>query len=92
MTEENETLEDVIVRLENDIVNGKWIEGLYSDIDVKMMPALVKQANNKYPEMNLRLVKRFKDLGTSIQKTIGDGIQSSRFIVNVLTDTIPHFM
>ncbi|MDD9332765.1 MAG: YopJ/AvrA family T3SS effector serine/threonine acetyltransferase [Bartonella sp.] len=92
ITEENETLEDVIVRLENDIVNGKWIEGLYSDIDVKMMPALVKQANNKYPEMNLRLVKRFKDLGTSIQKTIGDGIQSSRFIVNVLTDTIPHFM
>ncbi|ATO57101.1 hypothetical protein [Bartonella sp. 1-1C] len=40
ITEKNETLEDLIIRLENDIFNGKWIEEIYSDIDFKMMPAL----------------------------------------------------
>ncbi|AQX21088.1 YopJ -like peptidase, Cysteine peptidase, MEROPSfamily C55 [Bartonella sp. CDC_skunk] len=92
IAEGNETLEDLIIRLENDIFNGKWIEEIYSDIDFKMMPALIKQANNKYPEMNLRLVTTFEDLRASVQKTIGDGIQSSRFIVNVLTDVMPHFV
>ncbi|CBI76642.1 Effector protein yopJ (Virulence factor yopJ) [Bartonella clarridgeiae 73] len=96
ITEENdiarEALEGLITRLESDIIDGSWMTKGYMDIDFKMMPALVKQANNKYPEMNLKLAMTFEDLCVSVQKTIDDGIQSSRFITNILNRSMPHFV
>ncbi|WP_236823844.1 MULTISPECIES: YopJ/AvrA family T3SS effector serine/threonine acetyltransferase [unclassified Bartonella] len=87
-----EVLEGVITRLENDITDGSWIRKDYVSIDFKMMPALIKQANSKYPAMNLKLAMTSEDLCLSIKTTINDGVQSSRFITDVLNGSIPHFV
>ncbi|EJF79682.1 YopJ/AvrA family T3SS effector serine/threonine acetyltransferase [Bartonella doshiae] len=87
---DDETLESIIARLENDITNGNWIDTFYGKIDLKMMPALVKQANKKYPQMKLKFSPTPEDIPTLIKNTIDDGIQSSRIIVNLEDDAI-HF-
>ncbi|UTO27847.1 YopJ/AvrA family T3SS effector serine/threonine acetyltransferase [Bartonella harrusi] len=87
---EDEPLESIIVRLENDIANGHWIDTLYGTIDLKMMPALVDQANKKYPEMKLQFAVTPEDIPTFVKNTIDGGIQSSRMIVN-LDDNQVHF-
>ncbi|MDD9329518.1 MAG: YopJ/AvrA family T3SS effector serine/threonine acetyltransferase, partial [Bartonella sp.] len=75
--------ENIITELESNINNNYWSNINYAEIDFKMMPALIKQANNKYPEMNLTLIKEPRDFVKSIQKTIKNGINSSRYIVNI---------
>ncbi|WP_074381080.1 YopJ/AvrA family T3SS effector serine/threonine acetyltransferase [Bartonella doshiae] len=87
---DDETLESIIARLENDITSGNWIDTFYGKIDLKMMPALVKQANKKYPQMKLKFSPTPEDIPTLIKNTIDDGIQSSRIIVNLEDDAI-HF-
>ncbi|EJJ3932093.1 YopJ family type III secretion system effector serine/threonine acetyltransferase [Salmonella enterica] len=86
----NEELQNIIVQLETDIADGSWFHKNYSNMDVKIMPALVMQANNKFPEMNLNFVKSPQDLSIEIKNTIEHGVESSRFIVNMGEDGI-HF-
>ncbi len=47
-----------------------------------MMPALVDQANRKYPEMNLKLAMTPDDFALALKETLENGIKSSRLIVN----------
>ncbi len=47
-----------------------------------MMPALVDQANRKYPEMNLKLTTPPDGFALALKDTLESGIKSSRFIVN----------
>ncbi|GAB1845966.1 type III secretion system YopJ family effector YopP [Achromobacter xylosoxidans] len=86
----NDKLEKIITQLESDILNGSWIDKNYSDMDVKLMPALVMQANNKFPEMNLNFVTSPEDLSIEVKNTIDSGVESSRFIVNMGQDGV-HF-
>ncbi|ATO56933.1 YopJ/AvrA family T3SS effector serine/threonine acetyltransferase [Bartonella sp. 1-1C] len=79
----NEALANVITDLERDIADIYWPDINYIERDVKMMDALIRQANNKYPEMNLTLIKEPRDLVASIKKTIKNRIKSSRYIINV---------
>ncbi|CBI75931.1 Effector protein yopJ (Virulence factor yopJ) [Bartonella clarridgeiae 73] len=87
----NASLENIITDLENDIANNYWHNRVYAERDFKMMPALVKQANDKYPEMNLKLIKEPIDFVSSFKKTIKKGIQSSRYIVSAGGDYQSHF-
>ncbi|EJF80003.1 Virulence factor yopJ [Candidatus Bartonella washoeensis] len=79
----SEELKSIIKDLEKDIVNGQWLKTYYADIDLRMMPALVEQANAKYPELNLQLAMTPEKLALSIKETVNEGVQSSRFIVNI---------
>uniref|UniRef100_UPI0035CFC3AD YopJ family acetyltransferase n=1 Tax=Bartonella sp. AP58NXGY TaxID=3243498 RepID=UPI0035CFC3AD len=45
-------LKDIIAGLEQHNADGSWIKNYYDILDLYMMPALVDQANRKYPEMN----------------------------------------
>ncbi|EJF82550.1 hypothetical protein MCU_01408 [Bartonella elizabethae Re6043vi] len=45
------------------------------------MPALVEQANSKYPEMHLQLVTSSHHFALALKDTLEKGIQSSRFII-----------
>lgn len=89
-TSNNELLENIIARLENDIADGSWANTKYASTDIEMMPALANQANNKYPEINLKVVMTPKDLPMAIKETIDDGVECSRFIIN-LGDNGIHF-
>ncbi|WP_317992854.1 YopJ/AvrA family T3SS effector serine/threonine acetyltransferase [Bartonella gliris] len=80
---EDDALESIIAHLENDIATGEWINTLYGKVDLKMMPALVKQANEKYPQMELKFSATPEDIPKLIRNTIDNGIQSSRVIVNL---------
>nr|WP_025153471.1 YopJ family acetyltransferase [Morganella morganii] len=53
----NDEIKNIIIQLETDIADNSWYHKDYSAIDMDIMPALVTQANNKYPEMNLNFVK-----------------------------------
>ncbi|WP_455465890.1 YopJ/AvrA family T3SS effector serine/threonine acetyltransferase [Bartonella sp. B39] len=75
-------LKDIIITLENDIISGYWIIADYEDIDLKMMPALVEQANLKYPGMHLKFALTPHNFILSLKETIESGIKSSRYIVN----------
>ncbi|HIE3548347.1 TPA: type III secretion system YopJ family effector YopP [Yersinia enterocolitica] len=86
----NEELKNIITQLETDIADGSWFHKNYSRTDVKVMPALVTQANNKYPEMNLNFVTSPLDLSIEIKNVIENGVGSSRFIINMGEDGI-HF-
>ncbi|MBQ0956609.1 YopJ/AvrA family T3SS effector serine/threonine acetyltransferase [Serratia symbiotica] len=86
----DESLKSIITRLENDISDGSWIYTNYVSTDIKMMPALVDQANNKYPEMNLKFITTPQDLPIAIKNAIDDGIESSRLITN-MGDRGTHF-
>ncbi|MHC8397962.1 YopJ/AvrA family T3SS effector serine/threonine acetyltransferase [Pseudomonas sp. MDT1-17] len=81
-TSSNEFLETNIARLESDIADGSWINTQYALADIEVMPALVNQANNKYPGINLEFVMTPQDLPTAIKKAIDGRIESSRFIIN----------
>ncbi|EMW0229962.1 YopJ family type III secretion system effector serine/threonine acetyltransferase [Salmonella enterica] len=86
----NEELKNIIAQLETDIADGSWPHKDYSKMDLKIMPALVMQANNKFPEMNLNFVRSPQDLSIEIKNTIEHGVESSRFIINLGEDGI-HF-
>ncbi len=73
----NEELKNIITQLETDISDGSWFHKNYSRMDVEVMPALVIQANNKYPEMNLNLVTSPLDLSIEIKNVIENGVRSS---------------
>lgn len=74
-----EELKKIITQLENDISDGSWYHKDYSGMDVRIMPELVIQANNKYPEMNLKFVTSPQEFEEKIDHCIG----SSRFIINM---------
>ncbi|WP_345097244.1 YopJ family acetyltransferase, partial [Bartonella acomydis] len=78
----HEELSRVISDLENDITSGRWINAYYANIDLRMMPALVEKANQKYPEMHLKLAMSPEELPQAIKEDIENGVQSSRYIVN----------
>lgn len=86
----NETLENIIQKLEEDLENGDWIKKNYAKNDVKIMPALIIQANNKYSEIHLNFVPSPWDLSVEIKKTIEQGVESAKFIIN-LGDNGIHF-
>lgn len=86
----NEELKNIIAQLETDIADGSWPHKDYSEMDLKIMPALVMQANNKLSEMNLNFVRSPQDLSIEIKKAIELGVESSRFIINMGVDEI-HF-
>ncbi|AZE56934.1 Type III secretion injected virulence protein (YopP,YopJ) [Pseudomonas synxantha] len=86
----NEKLISIITQLEADIADGSWPRKNYSTMDLKIMPALVMQANSKFPEMNLNFVKSPKDLCIELKNAIEHGVESSRFIINMGEDGI-HF-
>ncbi|MBB4076275.1 YopJ family protease [Bartonella fuyuanensis] len=77
-----EELKDIIAGLEQHNADGSWIKNYYDILDFYMMPALVEQANHKYPEMNLKLAMTPDDFARSLKETLENGIKSSRLIVN----------
>ncbi|MCZ2158726.1 YopJ/AvrA family T3SS effector serine/threonine acetyltransferase [Bartonella sp. 220] len=81
---QHEKLQEIIAELESDIADGKWFKGghHYAETDLKLMPALIDQANRKYQGLNLKLVTTSQDLSQSIKEAIKNGISSSRLIVN----------
>ncbi len=79
---DHEKLKSVISRLESDLASDLWIDGDYAELDLEMMPSLIKQANFKYPEMNLKFVRRPENFSLSLKETLDNGVQSSRYIVN----------
>ncbi|WP_208436978.1 YopJ/AvrA family T3SS effector serine/threonine acetyltransferase [Bartonella taylorii] len=78
----HEKLKSVISKLESDLASDLWIDGDYAELDLEMMPSLVKQANLKYPEMKLKFVRGPEEFPLSLKETLDSGIQSSRYIVN----------
>lgn len=79
----NEELTNIITQLEVDVADKTCFNKDYSSTDIKIMPALVIQANNKYPEMNLNFSASPQDFAAEIKTTIEQGVKSSRFIVNI---------
>ncbi|WP_375650504.1 YopJ/AvrA family T3SS effector serine/threonine acetyltransferase [Bartonella sp. OT172YNZD] len=79
---DREELKNIIARLEDDISTGRWFSADYASIDLKLMPALVEQANRKYPEMHLQLVASSHDFALKLKEAIENGVQSSRFIIH----------
>ncbi|WP_139412394.1 YopJ/AvrA family T3SS effector serine/threonine acetyltransferase [Bartonella mastomydis] len=75
-------LKDIITGLEQHNADGSWIKNYYDILDLYMMPALVDQANRKYPEMNLKLAIPPDGFALALKDTLESGIKSSRFIVN----------
>ncbi|EJF78622.1 hypothetical protein MCO_00607 [Bartonella sp. DB5-6] len=88
----HEELQDIIAGLERDIADGNWLRNsyYYASTDLKMMPALIDQANRKYQGLNLKLITTSEDLVFSIKEAMHNGVQSSRYIVNT-TDRGIHF-
>lgn len=84
----NEELKNIIIHLETDIADNSWYHKDYSAIDMDIMPALVTQANNKYPEMNLNFVKSPWDIFSEIKKATECEIENFRLIVNMGEDRI----
>ncbi|MDH0354264.1 YopJ family acetyltransferase [Morganella sp. GD04133] len=64
----DEKLKNIIIQLENDIADNSWYNNSYSMKDMEIMPALVIQANDKYPEMNLNFVESPQYLSEEIKK------------------------
>ncbi|WP_375628800.1 YopJ/AvrA family T3SS effector serine/threonine acetyltransferase [Bartonella sp. TT67HLJMS] len=75
-------LKDIVAGLEQHNADGSWIKNYYDILDLYMMPALVDQANRKYPEMNLKLTSPPDGFALALKDTFERGITSSRFIVN----------
>lgn len=78
----NEELQNIITQLESDIENNSWYNKRYAQTDIEVMPALVKQANNKYPEMNLSFIESARDLYEKIISMIENSVEHSRLIIN----------
>ncbi|CAK02269.1 YopJ/AvrA family T3SS effector serine/threonine acetyltransferase [Bartonella tribocorum] len=79
----SEELKVIIAGLEDDLVTGHWIFADYEDTDIRVMPALVEQANRKYPDMNLKLALTAEKLTYALKETIESGARSCQFIVNM---------
>ncbi|MFP1924235.1 YopJ/AvrA family T3SS effector serine/threonine acetyltransferase [Lonsdalea quercina] len=79
----NEELKSIVINLENDIADGTWLRKNYAYTDIQVMPALITQAKTKYPGINLNFVTSPQDLPVEIKNAIEQGIESSRFIVNM---------
>ncbi|WP_273723744.1 YopJ/AvrA family T3SS effector serine/threonine acetyltransferase [Bartonella sp. AU18XJBT] len=75
-------LKDIVAGLEQHNADGSWIKNYYDILDLYMMPALVDQANRKYPEMNLKLATPPDGFALALKETLENGIKSSRLIVN----------
>lgn len=86
----DEELNKIITMLETDIMDGSWLHKKYSNMDMALMPALVMQANMKYPEMNLCFIKSPQELPAKLRSIIEHRMESSRFIINLGEDQI-HF-
>ncbi|UTO28192.1 YopJ/AvrA family T3SS effector serine/threonine acetyltransferase [Bartonella harrusi] len=80
-----EQLKDIIAELERDIADGSAIKGnyYYATTDLKLMPALIEQANRKHEGLNLKLVTTSQELVSSIKEARDNGVLSSRYIVNM---------
>lgn len=78
-----ETLTCIIERLENDIIDGSWMNASYEETDLRVMPLLVAQANKKYPALNLEFVMSTPELVSAIKEARMGGSESARFIVNL---------
>ncbi|WP_142416073.1 YopJ/AvrA family T3SS effector serine/threonine acetyltransferase [Bartonella massiliensis] len=76
-------LRAIIAGLEDDLITGRWFFADYKDTDIRLFPALVEQANRKYPGMNLKLALTAEDFTTALKETVESKAQSSRFIVNM---------
>ncbi|AQX22674.1 MULTISPECIES: YopJ/AvrA family T3SS effector serine/threonine acetyltransferase [unclassified Bartonella] len=85
-----EPLKSTIMRLENDMMHGSWYDMLYGELDLEMMPSLIKKANEKYLLMNLKFSATPEDVPILIKNTIDNKIQLSRLIVS-LGDNEIHF-
>ncbi|WP_407965867.1 YopJ/AvrA family T3SS effector serine/threonine acetyltransferase [Bartonella sp. C271] len=85
-----EPLKSTIMRLENDVKHGSWYDMIYGGLDLAMMPALIEEANKKYPLMSLKFSATPEDIPILIKNAIDNKIQSSRLIVNLGDDAI-HF-
>ncbi|UNE55588.1 YopJ/AvrA family T3SS effector serine/threonine acetyltransferase [Bartonella machadoae] len=78
----NEKLKEIIKDLEKDLTDGSWLNKYCADIDLKLMPDLVAQANRKHEGLNLKLAMSPEEFASSIKDAIDKGIQSSRYLVN----------
>ncbi|WP_273783396.1 YopJ/AvrA family T3SS effector serine/threonine acetyltransferase [Bartonella sp. AU15XJBT] len=83
VTPNSEELQAIIAGLEDDLITGRWIFADYEDTDIRLLPALVKKANSKYPGMNLKLALTAEDLTHALKETIESGAKSSQFVVNM---------
>ncbi|EJF82104.1 hypothetical protein MCU_01614, partial [Bartonella elizabethae Re6043vi] len=79
----SEELKTIIADLEDDLITGHWIFADYEETDIRLMPALVEQANRKYPDMNLKLALTAEKLTHALKETIESGARSCQFIVNM---------
>jgi len=84
----NEELKSIVINLENDIADGTWLRKNYAYTDIQVMPALITQAKTKYPGINLNFVTSPQDLPVEIKNAIEQGIESSRFIVNMKSTVV----
>ncbi|QEE09805.1 YopJ family type III secretion system effector serine/threonine acetyltransferase [Bartonella kosoyi] len=78
----SEELQTIITGLEDDLATGHWINSYYEDTDIRVMPALVKKANSKYPDMNLKLALTAEEFSHAIKEVVESDAKSARFIVN----------
>ncbi|MBV8044681.1 YopJ/AvrA family T3SS effector serine/threonine acetyltransferase [Pluralibacter sp.] len=77
-----DSLLNTINRLEKDISDGHWLNACYAKTDLKLMPAMVEQANQKNPGLNLTFVTNPNELAISIKNILPE-YKSARFIVNM---------
>ncbi|WP_375608145.1 MULTISPECIES: YopJ/AvrA family T3SS effector serine/threonine acetyltransferase [unclassified Bartonella] len=76
-----EELQNIIAGLEEDISTGRWFRADYASTDLKLMPALIEQANHKYPDMRLKLAGSSHEFALALKENIENGVQSSKFII-----------
>jgi YopJ family protease len=76
------SLLNTINRLEKDISDGSWLSASYATTDLKLMPAMVEQAKQKKPGLNLTFIANPNDLAISIKNILPE-CKSARFIVNM---------
>jgi len=79
----NVYLGKIIKELELDLSSPDLFYNEYSTLDLNIMPCLVKQANIKYPMLNLKFVKNADDFGFFLGQAIDDRVESARFIINL---------
>lgn len=80
------TLKDIIAGLEDDLADGSWLKDSanhpYEEMDSQLMPALVKQANHKYPDLSLEFFTSPEDFTNALKEAITRGLESSRTILS----------
>lgn len=79
-------LQAVIAILEDDIATGRCVESCYTDMDRRIMPTLVEQANHRHKGANIKFAPTPQELPSLIKATINSGARSARYIVNVGED------